>query len=397
MLTFLSIVITALALLLLIPTLVFFLEVAAGCLLPMQRVRIPASEQRNGHVAVLIPAHNEAAGIRPTIDDVKKQLRPGDRLVVVADNCTDETAAAAAASGAEVSIRNDPTKIGKGYALDWGIKYLTSAPPDILIVIDADCRVAEGAIENLARECCASEQPVQALYLMTAAAGSSINQQVAQFAWRVKNLVRPLGLRKLSLPCQLMGSGMAFPWKLIHSTDLYSGLIVEDMKLGLDLAAQGKPPIFCPSAFVSSTFPTSGEGTRAQRQRWEQGHMSLILGASPRLLRVALRKCDIKLFAIALDVAIPPLSFLVLLLAASVLGTAVATILGLSPYPFFVCAICLTLAATATLLAWTKHGRDILPLRAIVLIVPYLFRKLSLYGQLAIGRRASRWIRTDRS
>jgi glycosyltransferase involved in cell wall biosynthesis len=394
MLTVLGIVMTAFALLLLIPTLVFFVEVVAGCLLPARAEKTVS--QSVGCITVLIPAHNEGAGIKLTIEDIKQQLRPHDRLVVVVDNCTDETAAVAAASGAEVSIRNDPTKIGKGYALDWGIKHLTAEPPDVVIVIDADCRVSEGTIENLSQACSATGHPVQALYLMAAAPGPSVNQQVAQFAWRVKNLVRPLGLHKLKLPCQLMGTGMAFPWKLIQSANLSSGFIVEDMKLGLEFASQGQAPLFCPSAIITSTFPTSDKGSKAQRQRWEQGHISLILSAAPNLVYAAIKRHDGKLLATALDLSVPPLSLLISILTAAAMATAIAALLGLSANPLILVVACLVLVATAVLLSWIKYGRDVLPLRDLVLIVPYLAKKLRLYAALATGRRVLRWIRADR-
>jgi cellulose synthase/poly-beta-1,6-N-acetylglucosamine synthase-like glycosyltransferase len=396
MLTLLSIVLAACALLLLVPTVVFVAEVWAGCLLPEQeskRTDFPSDKR----VAVLIPAHNESTGITSTIQDIKLQLRPGDRLVVVADNCSDDTGAIAVCLGAEVTARNDLTRIGKGYALDWGIKYLAAAPPDIVIAIDADCRVSDKALENLSGECSASGRPVQALYLMHAVPGSPINQQVSQFAWLVKNLVRPLGLHKLKLPCPLMGTGMAFPWEIIESANLSSDFIVEDMKLGLELAAQGHASLFCPSAIFTSTFPTSDSGTRAQRQRWEQGHISLILSDTPKLLLRAIKQRDLRLWAAALDLAVPPLSLLVSILAAAAMGAALVSIVGVSEKPFFLMVACLFLVAAAILLAWIKHGRAVLPLDAVVLIFPYLAKKVSLYAALAAGRKISGWIRADRS
>src|SRR5436853_418709 len=87
-------------------TVVWFLEILAGCLAllrgrasPPQIIGIPSHT-----TAVLIPAHNEGAGTLPTIGDVRAQLAPGDRIVVVADNCTDDTAAIAQAAGAEVIV-----------------------------------------------------------------------------------------------------------------------------------------------------------------------------------------------------------------------------------------------------------------------------------------------------
>ena len=150
-----------------------------------------------------------------TLDDIKAQLRSGDRLLVVADNCTDDTAAVAKVAGAEVTERHDLARIGKGYALDWGLQHLSVDPPEIVIVIDADCRLATNTLDQLAMACATTRRPVQALYLMTAPDEPSINYRVAMFAFRVKNWVRPLGLRALNLPCQLMGTGMAFPWECI--------------------------------------------------------------------------------------------------------------------------------------------------------------------------------------
>ena len=187
MLTFLSLALMALALLWLVTALVFLVEVVAGCFASKEPENSVA--QPDGRIAVLIPAHNEGAGLQATLDDVKPQLGPGDRLVVVADNCSDDTASVATERGAEVAVRNDLTRIGKGYALDWGIKYLATEPPDIVIVIDADCRVAHGTIARLAGACEQRQVPVQSLDLMTAPAGSAINYQVAEFAWRVKNWV----------------------------------------------------------------------------------------------------------------------------------------------------------------------------------------------------------------
>src|ERR1700733_14641712 len=102
MFTLLSLAMTASALLLIVPTLVFVTEVLTGCLFPVPETK-KAGLPSGKRVAVLIPAHNEAAGIAPTIEDIKLQLRPGDRLIVVADNCSDDTAVVATSLGAEVS------------------------------------------------------------------------------------------------------------------------------------------------------------------------------------------------------------------------------------------------------------------------------------------------------
>ena len=134
----------------------------------------------------------KARGFDRTLENILAQFLVGDRLLVVADNCSDDTAAVAMAAGAEVIVRVDPSKAAKGYALDFGFKHLSLDPPAIVIVVDADCTIAEGTIDWLAATCAMSHRPVQALNLMTAPAGSPIKYQVAEFAWRVKNWLRPI-------------------------------------------------------------------------------------------------------------------------------------------------------------------------------------------------------------
>src|SRR5690349_8409824 len=86
---------------------IFVIEIFAGVLLPASREPNDPPTQNRGTVAIIIPAHNEGLGLLPTVQDVKAQLRQGDRLVVVADNCTDDTATRAAAAGAETVERYD--------------------------------------------------------------------------------------------------------------------------------------------------------------------------------------------------------------------------------------------------------------------------------------------------
>jgi glycosyltransferase involved in cell wall biosynthesis len=354
------------------------------------------SKENRQRIAVLIPAHNESAGILPTIADIKGQLLTGDRLLVVADNCVDDTSAVAAAAGAETIERHEPTKIGKGYALDFGLQHLSVNPPPIVIVIDADCRIAEGAIDQLAITCASTGRPVQALDLMTAPNESSINYHVAEFAWRVKNWVRPLGLNTLNLPCQLMGTGMAFPWEIIRSAKVASGSIVEDLNLGLDLAQSGSPPIFCPSALVTSQFPLSVEGAKNQRRRWEEGHITMILTTVPRFICEAIVCRNLGLFTLALDLAVPPLSLLVALLAGLTFVAGVAVLFGFSSVALAVSAASMTALVLAIFLCWVKYGRDILPPTAMLAATSYICAKLPIYRRLLLGGPVRQWTRTER-
>jgi cellulose synthase/poly-beta-1,6-N-acetylglucosamine synthase-like glycosyltransferase len=263
-------------------------------------------------------------------------------------------------------------------------------------MIDADCRIAPGSLDHLAAACAMTGRPVQALDLMKAPDQSTINYQVAEFAWRVKNWVRPLGLLAVGLPCQLMGTGMAFPWKVIHAAKLASGQVVEDLNLGLELGSAGYLPLFCPSALVTSTFPTSPQAADRQRQRWEQGHVDLILAQTPHLLAAAIRRRSLGLFAMALDLAVPPLVLLGFLCAGVLVLSGLAALAGLSPIALYVSTASFVALLTAVFLSWVSFGRDILPLRSIWSLGPYALQKLRLYYRVSSGGRISQWNRTDR-
>jgi len=69
-------------------------------------------------VAVLVPAHDEEKVLGQALAAISPQLGPNDRLVVIADNCTDATPALARKFGAEVVERRDLTRIGKDRYLE---------------------------------------------------------------------------------------------------------------------------------------------------------------------------------------------------------------------------------------------------------------------------------------
>lgn len=375
-----------------VPALVLFAQVLLACLPVRSR---PGADGRRPRVAVLVPAHNEALIIRSTLASVAPQLLAHDRLLVVADNCTDDTAQLARSAGAEVVERDNDLLRGKGYALDFGVRHLTQRPPEVVIIVDADCQVGEGAIDLLARRCLEASRPVQALYLMRAPVGAGLKVQIAEFAWRVKNLVRPRGWARLGLPCQLMGAGMAFSWRDLATVDLANGHLVEDLKLGLDFCRIGKPPLFCPDAQVTSQFPLSQEGLSSQRTRWEHGHLGVILAEVPKLLVSAVTRRNAPLLAMTLDLLVPPLALLVMALVgvASVAWLA-ALLFGITA-PAWVVTGALVMLGVAVLLAWGRFSRELIPFSVLLYAPFYAARKIPLYLGFLIKRQVE-WVRSKR-
>jgi len=384
-----------LAVLLSVPVAVLLAEVVAA-LRFVEEMPIGISAKSPKKVAVIIPAHNESGGSVPTIEDIKSQLKFGDRLIVVADNCTDDTASVALSAGAEIIRRNDLSRIGKGYALGWAINHISIDPPDFVVFIDADCRIQSDGIVRLQAACSELRRPVQACFLMKSAENSPIDHSFAEFTFLLRNWVRPLGLRNMNCPVQLMGTGMIFPWDVIRSAPLASGHLVEDLKLGLDLATVGKAPQFFPSVKVTSDFPLTATGSDSQRQRWVQGHLGLILTMVPRLLFQGIVYRNLDLLALTLDLLIPPLSLLGLLIFGTLILTSLAAAFGLSLAAFAIASLNFLMFALAVLLAWLKFGREILPVRALVSLGPQIFRKLRIFGRILLGRTVAEWIRTDR-
>jgi len=380
-------------------TFVWFFQIVAGCF-ALHRKR-PSSAKSAGaflhRTTVLIPAHDEGSGILPTLTDVLDQLGPHDSVLVVADNCTDDTAAIAEAAGVKVAVRVDPTRRGKGYALEFGVRHLSANPPDVVVILDADCRLGEDALRHLSARAIGSGRPAQALYLILPRESALQAKGVNLFAWRVKNWVRPLGLALFGLPTQLVGTGMAFPFGLLLDRDLGNSRLAEDTALGIALASSGHAPHFVSEAKVYSHFPASQVGSERQRLRWEKGHIDNIVELVPEALIKSLRDGNLDLAALAIDMAVPPLSLLVLVTVACEILAGAALLLGISSTAFVISSLSTLLLVLGTTLAWTAVGRDILPFHELLRLPLHAFKKLGLYHSISSGKAASAWIRTDRN
>lgn len=342
-------------------------------------------------LAILMPAHNESLVIAHSIQSILPQMNSQDHLLVVADNCNDDTAAIARNLGATVIERTNLHERGKGYALDYGLQHLKANPPQVVLIIDADCMVENDAINKLASACMTYQRPIQALYLMESQPNPSLKARIAAFAWVVKNKVRPLGSKALGLPCQLMGTGMAFLWEDIIKVNLASGHIVEDMKLGVDFSRMNKAPLFLPEALLTSIFPPTAEATNTQRTRWEHGHLSMILTEAPSLFFEAIKTKNSQMLGLTLDLIVPPLVALVLssitlFIVSFVFSIKLALVLS---------TILLFTLVSAVLLAWGFFGRNIISFKQLCYAPIYALVKIPIYIKFFLNRQVE-WVRSKR-
>ena len=209
-------------------------------------------------------------------------------------------------------------------------------------------------------------------------------------------MLRITGGHRLGLPCPLMGTGMAFPWALIRIAPLASGHIVEDMRLGLDLAAIGAAPVFCPEALVTSMFPTSAQGIDEQRARWEQGHVGVMLTEGPRALWRAFTQRRPALAVMVLDLAVPPLAMLVLMLVGLTFVDGLFAALSGSYLPLGLAVASVGMLGSAVALAWWRFGREIVSAGELLRAPVYVLAKLPLYARF-FKRGKREWVRAERS
>ena len=376
--------------LIILPAIIVVIEVVASFFPHRTRTLTGGSPS----TAVIIPAHNESRGVINTLEDVRKQLSARDKLIVVADNCTDDTAAIAEKHGAVVLERNDPERLGKGYALQFAIDHLNETPPDCVLFVDADCRLSDGAIPMLTKVALATGRPAQALNLMQPPEGAGPSLKIAAFAWLFMNKLRMSGLSTLADVTRFTGVGLAAPWRLVSRIDFATGRIAEDLALTLTMAEMGAAPQFVPEAKVLSFFPESGLASITQRARWEHGTLAVIRNVAAPALLTNIVRLKFKPALLALDAATPPLVMLIVLLGLSVLVTAMLqNVTGAGP---FVAVSSATIMLSLTMvIAWVKEGREVLPLSDLRGAFGFLLQKWRIYG--TEGRASTKsWTRTKR-
>jgi len=355
----------------------------------------PAGAARSGDTIILMPAHNEEKGIATVLTALAPHLSSDTRVLVVADNCSDDTAAIARASGAEVLERHDLSQTGKGHALAFGRDFLCANPPECVIILDADCWAEEGAIALLAQEAARHHVPVQACYLMQPEMEQGPLVQISNFAFLVKNLVRQGGTARIGVPAVLTGTGMAFPWPVFETAPLASSSLVEDLELGIALTRAGSPPRFLGSAQIWSVA-AARDDTLSQRTRWEHGYIHTAHRSSLPLMATAVRRMSPRLFWLALDLLVPPLAMLMALSGLIVLAALLLWMAGggIAPALFLGGLIGATVMVLA--LVWAVAGREMVSGASLLRIPGYVLWKIPVYLNL-LRKRQTEWIRTRRS
>lgn len=347
-------------------------------------------------IDVVVPAHDEEAGIAATVASLRAVDYPASlfRIVVVADNCTDGTAGEARAAGATVLTRSDPSQRGKGHALAFAFgRLLSEGWSDAVAVVDADCLVTPNLLRAFAARIEEGAGAVQAGYGVANPA-ASWQAALMAVAFTCVNGIRSRGRERLGLSAGLHGTGMCFAAPILRAVPHPSDSIVEDLEYGLRLGAAGHRVHFAGEAAVRADAPEAGSAS--QRRRWEAGRRAAARSHAAPLLRRALAARDPVLLDLGLDLLVPPLARLGAVTAAGALVTAVGSLsagrLLVAAWPWW-----LTLAGLVVHVAagWRLSGTGLAGLSALLHAPAYLAWKVGL----ALGARrdpAGTWVRTER-
>jgi 1,2-diacylglycerol 3-beta-glucosyltransferase len=356
----------------------------------------PAYGEPRMHFDIVVPAHDEEQGIADTVRsllgvDYPPQLR---RVIVVADNCVDATALRAEEAGATVLVRRDEKERGKGYALKFAFdRVLADRVADAAVVIDADTVASPNLLRAFAARFEAGAVAVQAEYGVRNPK-ASWRTRLMVIALATFHGVRSLGRETLGISCGLRGNGMGFARQVLVDVPHEAFSIVEDLEYGMRLARAGHVVRYVGEAQVLGEMVSSEKSSRSQRQRWEGGRFRLAKVHGLPLLKEALARRDKVLFDIAMDVLVPPLTYL---FGAALLGTAASALLArhfaFATVPWSL-ALCLLTIYVARGVILSRAGfRALLDLAWAPV---YMVWKLVLSLSSATKRGPETWVRTAR-
>lgn len=263
-------------------------------LLPARKQRLPARQHR---FAVLIAARNEQAVLGQLLKSLAAQRYPRERFTVcvVADNCTDATAAVALVHGARVFTRQDAHRVGKGYALDFLLHRLWETAGndayDAYLVLDADNLLEPDYLQQMDKTLSQGYDVVTG-YRNSKNYGD--NWISAGYAlWFLRDSRQLNGARaRLEIGCVVSGTGFAFTHVVAQRQGGWPfHTLTEDTEFTAAHLCAGDRIGYCPQAVLYDEQPVRISQSMRQRMRWAKGYFQVLRRYGRRLTAGALRGC----------------------------------------------------------------------------------------------------------
>jgi cellulose synthase/poly-beta-1,6-N-acetylglucosamine synthase-like glycosyltransferase len=356
----------------------------------------PGRSSRQLRFDVIVPAHDEEAGIARTVASLRAMDWPDGnfRVVVVADNCSDATAAVARKAGAEVLERQNLTLRGKGYALAHAFAWSTNDGfASAVVVVDADAEASANLLEAFAVRIERGARAIQAQYGILNP-WSSWRTQLITIAKGAFHVVRSRARERLGLSCGVRGNGWCVTHELLNEVPYRYYSLTEDVEYGIALGMAGRRVEYAGEAHADADMASNEKTARSQRQRWEQGRFQLVRASTIPLLLAAVRHRSLVCLDLAFDLMVPPLSYLALNIV--VLGLAAAIVsLGYPSSGMFWLRWALACAAALllhVLRGWQLSGMGVRGLMALAHVPGFVLWRI----WLLLGRKPHEWVRTER-
>ena len=339
---------------------------------------------------VIVPAHDEEGGIGRTVRSLLSLDYPAElfRVTVVADNCTDQTAALARQAGASVIVRQEPRLRGKGHALSFAFAHaLAERRADAVVVVDADSLASPNLLRACAERLERGAMAVQVDYAVLNP-DASWRTRLMSIALASFHRLRSRARERLGVSCGLRGNGMCFSRALLREIP---------HEYGLQVTEAGHRIHYAEEAQVLGEMAPSENASRSQRRRWEGGRCELAASHGLCLLAQALRRRDGMLLDLAFDLLLPPLASLCLVVASGIAASCALSIAaGHLTVSFPLWMACVPGLAVYVLCGWALSGTGMKGLFDLSVHAPlYVLWKLLL--RIAPKEQASRgWVRTPR-
>ena len=355
------------------------------------------------HFVILIPAHNEALTLPATLETIKT-LRTNDnhapQIVVVADNCTDNTAELARQAGVTVYERHNTELRGKGHALRESIERLLDETQfEALVVLDADTIPDQAFLREAQHALHRGAEVIQGRYDVLKP-NASWRTLLMYSAFVIYNHIRPLGRVTLGLSDGLRGNGMVFRREVLVNFPWQAFSLVEDIEYTTRLTLAGISVTYVPQAKIYGQAAATRQQATSQRMRWEGGRWAQAKQDVPRLLKWAIRKADWRAFDRAMDLIIPPLALLIIALSGLLGLNALLwwwlgeTGLGTTLLGWVGLLIAMGLFVFGGLVVAHAPRQAYL---ALLFAPLYIVWKLGLYARMAVNRTPREWVRTPRA
>ena len=356
----------------------------------------PLRSSRRPRFDVIVPAHNEAAVIEGVVASLRKLDWPADgfRILVVADNCTDATAALARAAGAEVLERHDTQCRGKGYALDFAFQASRAHGwAYAVVIVDADTEVSANLLEAFAARIESGAKVIQAHYAVLNSQ-DSWRTRLMTIAMAAFHRVRSRARERLQLSCGIRGNGWCITHRLLHQVPYRAFSLTEDIEYGIDLGLAGYRVHYADEAHVAAMMVSGEQAARTQRQRWENGRWQLIRSKTLPLLQAAMGRGGKVCLDLALDLLVLPLSYVAVNVALLIALAGIARLWE----PSVEIWLWLGLGGGMSLLLYVLRGWQLsgVGLRGLVDLLRAPFFVLWKVLLMLRPRGSAEWIRTKR-